>query len=281
SLVKNPIRQIEGTFDLLESFLLSILMMPIPQFLYNELRHLQTLKLHNCLIDSFANGMLSDSTQLKEIDLSNNVLTDVNSFLQHRWHLKSLNVSRNAISLIDLQSCPMIENIDVSYNIMTSISLPDTEYVYIKHINLSFNELQSTDFLNFKKLQLLETLDLSHNRISSLDTSVLNFAKLNRLDMSFNILRNLDLTDDLISKLTEDSLVANNLHAVTIYLGAVDNNLPLTFLKELFTPDNKRSIVVSGQDKCAIAEHLCNFICQWKVMERYWFNDQPSSCNQC
>ncbi|KAI0982771.1 hypothetical protein GJ496_004739 [Pomphorhynchus laevis] len=281
SLRKNPIRQIEGTFDLLESFLLPILTIPIPKLLYTELRYLQTLKLHNCMISSITNGMLSDSTQLKEIDLSNNILNDMNSFLQYRYNLKLLNVSRNAITSIDLQTCPIIENIDVSYNIITSIMLPDTEYVYIKHLNLSFNELQSTDFLNFKKLQRLETLDLSHNRISSLDTSDLNFAKLNRLDMSFNILRNLDLTDDLISKLTEDSLVANNLHAVTIYLGAVDNNLPLTFLKEFFTADNKRSIVVSGQDKCAIAEHLCNFICQWKVMERYWFNDQPSSCNQC
>ncbi|KAI0985981.1 hypothetical protein GJ496_000571 [Pomphorhynchus laevis] len=182
SLRRNPIHQIEGTFDSLESFnILPILMMPIPQFLYNELRHLQTLKLHNCMISSLTSNMLSDSTQLKEIDLSNNVLTDVNSFLQHRWHLKSLNVSRNAITSINLQTCSRIENIDVSQNIITSIMLPDTEYVYIKHFNLSFNSLQSTDFLNFKRLQRLETLDLSHNRISSLDTSGLNFAKLNRL----------------------------------------------------------------------------------------------------
>ncbi|KAI0984935.1 hypothetical protein GJ496_010478 [Pomphorhynchus laevis] len=99
--------------------------------------------------------------------------------------------------------------------------------------------------------------------------------------MSYNNWMNLDLTDDLISKLTEDSLLTNNMHKVTIYHGTIDHNLPLTFRVILFTADNKRSIVVSGQDKCAIAEHLCNFICQWKVMERYWFNDQPSSCNQC
>ncbi|KAI0984932.1 hypothetical protein GJ496_010477 [Pomphorhynchus laevis] len=305
SLARNNIFQIEGTFYFLESLILaenalntkitnaiqlsnivdinlsSILLMQIPEYLYNGLIHLRTLKLHNCMIYSLTNGMLSDSTQLKEIDLSHNILNDVNTLLQHRRHLKMLNVSRNAITSINLQTCPIIENIDLSSNRITSIMLPLINQIKIKYLNLSFNDLQSTDFLNFKKLSLLETLDLSHNRISSLDISGLKFAKLNRLDISYNILRNLDLTDDLILKLTEDSLLANNLAKVNIYFGHVDNYLPLTFQNEFFTPDNKRSIVVSGQDKCAIAEHLCNFICQLKVMERYWFNDQPSSCNQC
>ncbi|KAI0986307.1 hypothetical protein GJ496_010614 [Pomphorhynchus laevis] len=282
SLARNNIFQIEGTFNFLESLDLSSNII-IPQSFYNKLIHLRSLKLHNCMINLLDNNMLVWTNQLEVIDLSNNILSKVNSILRFRWQLKSLNLSRNSIASISLQTCPTIENIDLSYNVISSIFLPYTEHVYIKHLNLSFNDLQSTDFLNFKKLSLLETLDLSHNRISSLDTSGLNFAKLNRLDISNNYWMMINLNVDLISKLTEHSLVTNNWVLVDIDSDTTDNNLQnLTTYKKIFTtPDQFRSIDVAVQVNCSTGVQFCDFICQWKVMERYWFNDQPSTCGQC
>ena len=100
-------------------------------------------------------------------------------------NLVNLNLTNNKLTSLEL-SALMLETLDVSFNKLTSLDLPNAPI--LETLDAGFNKLE---YLNISA-PILETLDVSRNKLTSLELSA---PILETLDVSSNKLTSLDLSN--------------------------------------------------------------------------------------
>lgn len=108
-------------------------------------------------------GGLEYFTNLQELDVSGNELTDANFFFQHKFSgLTKLKIGANQLTGLNLNGCGQINYVDASQNQLTSVAFDAGSY--LNFIDLSYNQLTSLDL---SAQNLLNYVDLSNNKLTS------------------------------------------------------------------------------------------------------------------
>ena len=117
------------------------------------------IELNNKNIDNLTLNLLSEIEfkNLKEINLSNNIISDISPLKKFR-NLKIINLSKNKISNIDLlkeisKNNKEIENLNLSHNSINNVDiLKKNIFPEIKEINLDQNNLLQKDIDEIKSI---------------------------------------------------------------------------------------------------------------------------------
>lgn len=163
-----------------------------------------------------------EDTLLTSISADYNNLSKLENIDKHKG-LKSLYLSNNKLTDIDISKNTNLETVDISSNNLKNIAIDTTSGGNLKSLNLSKNNL-SIDSFDLSKYPLLETLNLSNNQI--VDVKLGEGEKLKKLDLSNNVLEEKTVKDlNLGSKvaLEEINLSSNNLTDISL-AGEEDNN---------------------------------------------------------
>lgn len=141
-----------------------------------------------------------DHSQVRELDLSNNLIRVVNQDLTCLGNLKILNLSYNQIEIVkDLGLLPNLVNLKLQKNKLEETNtLPD--FPALQSLNLWFNNLKDT--LGLEKYQNLEVLELYHNEIESV-VGIENMEKLRELKVEFNNIKDFSFVEVLQDKWLE------------------------------------------------------------------------------
>ncbi|XP_019865926.1 nischarin isoform X3 [Aethina tumida] len=107
-------------------------------------------------------------SELEEVDLSNNNLTEIDRTINLIPKLRTLILNDNKISTItNLSELSNLTSLSVSNNLITICNQLHTKVGNILYLNLSQNSIVSLK--GFNKLYSLETLDLNSNKITDVE----------------------------------------------------------------------------------------------------------------
>lgn len=107
-------------------------------------------------------------TNLKEMDLRNNNIREIDNTLCLVPNLETLTLIQNKIiSINNLQGLTKLINLNISANLLTDCDNLHTKLGNIKTLVLSQNNI--TSLRGFTKLYSLETLDVSCNKINDVE----------------------------------------------------------------------------------------------------------------
>lgn len=173
-----------------------------------------SLTMQFALLTDIGESSFMAAEQLKELDLSNNILTKLLAeCFQGARNLLDLNLSNNKINYLNsygLMHLENLKNLDLSNNEFVNFNieaLQSFNFVStLEKISLSFNKINS---INFTKISLnkIKTIDLTYNDLSSIE--IYNpTGSLKSLKCSRNNLTNIDFLKDL-KELTYLSLSYN------------------------------------------------------------------------
>ncbi|KAI8138278.1 hypothetical protein BJV82DRAFT_631712 [Fennellomyces sp. T-0311] len=182
----------------------------------------QSLILRRIGLEGITQTLANDpcaTSNLVNLNLSRNSLTDLPDILSNLRHLISLNVSSNLLPVIPavLFNMSQLQILDLSENRITDIphllpavlpnlvqlqlfgnllsSLPDTisEWTQMRCLRLGseFRGNRLTELPQTLGQMPLEELDISHNRLRHLPNSLSTLFNLVQLDVSYNLLQNL------------------------------------------------------------------------------------------
>ena len=130
--------------------------------------------------------------------------------------LKALKINNQFIIQINSKVYTYLNNLkslDLSHNVIATISKKIINLQYLKSLNLSDNFISYIPpFL--KELKYLEVLNLSNNKIEQIPTSIQFFPNLKTLNISQNIIEKLPMELGLISKLENLSIDKNEFTAI-------------------------------------------------------------------
>ncbi|XP_017775086.1 PREDICTED: leucine-rich repeat-containing protein let-4-like isoform X2 [Nicrophorus vespilloides] len=208
----------------------------------SELRKLARYKITylNLSFNNISNipNFVFNGTQIDQLFLENNNLSKINADTFHGMApLKDISLKHNLIKLIDPQSIPKAQIVELSYNKLETINanmfvnisymnILYLDYNYIKsidensfkgfigfRINLNFNKLR---YLCAKSIPAVKIVTLRGNQILVIDRNAfVNITNLYSVDVSLNCIqkRNLLLTEKYIEK---DSIQFDNCSSVDI-----------------------------------------------------------------
>jgi len=176
--------------------------------------------------------------KVRSLDLSGNLLTNINVDLSHFKALKTINLSGNRLTqLTSIYQLPSLQNLDISNNKL--IALPRLP-LKIQKINASKNQIAVVDCI--LKLSKLKELNLSNNSIVGIASSFFqecNLDKLERLDLSHNNLDCIAISIRSLSKLNYLNISNNNLVSLPIELGQCK------FLQTVLAANNRLDTIPS------------------------------------
>ena len=137
-----------------------------------------------------------ESSSLLDLDLSKNNLTNITWTSSSVPHLKSLNLSTNAMILFDFANyVPQLRVLDVSANKINDETLEclvQTRFPVLQTLIIANNSIKTIQGFNPDHLPNLETLSLSHNFINKIAAGAFDHPKLANIDLSYNSLKKLD-----------------------------------------------------------------------------------------
>lgn len=208
---------------------------------------LRKISLHNNVILEIEDGAFDSLHHLRELDLSKNSITCIIDFNLH--NLEVLNLSKNSIEQfrsadlpntyklrsLDLSEnkmphfpllplCNKLEYLNVSRNQIQSVNnteKPDQQpnLIFLRYLDLSYNQFSSITEEFFHRIRLLEVLNLSNNCISSFSfTNPDLLRNLRIINLSYNSLRSLTFRKNTLQSLEELFLQGN-------YLTTLDNQI--------------------------------------------------------
>ncbi len=158
--------------------------------------------------DTDGDGVISGSEaeNVTEIKYASKNLTEFSGFEYFR-HIKSLNLSGNSLTKIDLgMFASSLEELDLSYNQLTELSLSGTKalkVLYVPHNNLT----SCTGLSGMDLSSTLQTINASYNKLTSFKCT---YAKsLKNVDLSNNELTVCDL--EYCSAIVDLNLKGNHL----------------------------------------------------------------------
>ncbi|XP_051520898.1 oligodendrocyte-myelin glycoprotein-like [Myxocyprinus asiaticus] len=133
-------------------------------------------------------GILPDSLQhnIHFLNLSHNWLQNLDGFLSHFDHLRTLDISFNHLNHIPVGLPRALWDIRVSGNYIRQVEKNDTAYHWnLQSLDLSHNQLERVVFIN-NTLSSLQALNLSHNKFWTVPTNMPY--NLEMVDISHNFL---------------------------------------------------------------------------------------------
>lgn len=135
---------------------------------------------------------LQHITHLRRLKVAHNKLSAIPN-LGSLAHLIDLNLAHNAIPQLtsDLKKLPLLKNLDLSFNKITSIpSGIFTNRSKLQHLSLSSNKISSIEKGALDNLTSLETLLLNRNRLTTIPKNLfLNLNNLKHLELDKNRIR--------------------------------------------------------------------------------------------
>ncbi|XP_026469114.1 protein lap1-like [Ctenocephalides felis] len=151
---------------------------------------------------------------LKILNVCDNDLTRIPNAIQDLKNLSTLDLSKNAITIIpDLNQLQHLNILNLSLNPLDRI--PDTIYNTSTLTELYLNDTNLTYIVaNIGKLVNLSIFEIRENKLTSLPESICRLKKLTRLDVGQNELTNLPSSFGQLSSLTELSLDLNYLECL-------------------------------------------------------------------
>ncbi|KAI8419812.1 hypothetical protein MSG28_008454, partial [Choristoneura fumiferana] len=158
----------------------------------DDLKHVKYLNLSKNYIDHLDYESFASMTNLQNLDLSFNRLqnlpdqTFVNNFI-----LRYVNMSNNYFDAIKRLNIKIFHPeggvLDLSYNGLSSLSMPNGEGLRLMHLSLHANEITDVSLVELSFQKDLKILDLSDNKITELDESSLRLpSNLVTLELSRN-----------------------------------------------------------------------------------------------
>ena len=81
--------------------------------------------------------------------------------------LTELKASNNKLAELDLSSATVLDTLDVSKNLLTSVTLPNPSTKTLKHLYLQDNKLTTSGIVNLGDNTAILTLNLSDNDLNS------------------------------------------------------------------------------------------------------------------
>jgi len=194
---------------------------------------------------------ISDLTGIEAFSNLNSLIANSNNLISMDFslpELRSLSVSYNGISDINLLNFPLIESLNLRNTNITSIDLSAVPFLEV--LNLRNTNITSIDL---STVPLLEVLNLNYNELQTLDVS--NNTLLEDLQIADNSISNLDIT-----MCTELEL-----------LSAFDNNL---LEIDLSQNTNLRIALITGNN----FENL-NFTTNTMISQLFVGNSELTSLN--
>lgn len=168
-------------------------------------------------------------------------------------HLKSIDFSNNKdlleVNLYLISDFIYLQRLKISNTKMKQFSIyfnnTNGKYLHIDTIDLSYNQLETIDFLQYL---IYNTLDLSGNQIKILDIQQIHFRhgmyellSMNFLNLSFNQMEKVSINWNNESPhtidLSKNKLQAIELHGQTTYLLFLNHNPELSILPTKFNLD--------------------------------------------
>lgn len=182
-------------------------------------------------------------TRLRTLDLSDNRLTNLPTWLDELEHLQTLILSGNTglptelfIPLIPtlqtLELCAMewtqlptsvyrlssLKSLDISNNGIEKLGVELGRLTQLKHLNASGNALKRLP-KTIGQLSQLRSLDLGHNQLTQLPNTLGQCQQLDHLDLSNNRLRVLPRTMGQLTQLSELIISENRLKRLPTSIG--------------------------------------------------------------
>ncbi|XP_073334852.1 transforming growth factor beta activator LRRC32 [Pagrus major] len=201
---------------------------------------LTKISLHNNVILEIEDRAFDLLNHLTELDLSKNSISCITDF--NLYNLTVLNLSQNSLELFQssgstscykLQSLDLSENkmshfpllpvdnklqyLDISRNRLQSINVtgkPEKRalFRYLRHLDMSYNQLRSLPESFFYCMLSLEVLNVSNNCLGSFSVTNQNLLQTVKIvDLSFNSLQSLTFKENTLPLLEELFLQGNDL----------------------------------------------------------------------
>ena len=185
-----------------------------------ELTNLKSLNLENNLLEEFP-AIICKSKLLKELDMSNNLLTIIPEDITKLINLKSIDLSSNQLQVIPyiLNELHLLETINLSNNRIANCSSEISGFQNVKSLNLSGNDIKEIP-TDIGELTNLSELIISHCNLDSLPQEFGNLTNLRVLDLGNNELDETDLSFSInnLSNLFVLSLASNQIQKLPQFL---------------------------------------------------------------
>lgn len=146
---------------------------------------LQSLLLGKNNLTLSSTSFLSGLTNVENLDLAQFNLTKIPTEISTLSHLKSLNLSNNAITYFSaLNGMSSLQEINISNNNLSALPSEITSLTPLKSLNVSNNNI--SQFTNLQNLQNLEWLSLENNALVNIPAEISNLQNLIHLNLSRN-----------------------------------------------------------------------------------------------
>ncbi|KAK5980632.1 Insulin growth factor-binding protein complex acid labile subunit [Trichostrongylus colubriformis] len=234
----------------------------VSPYVFSDCAHLNSLNLSHNHISQLFHDSLTKCPLLKRIDLSNNRLVSLADALPQASAVRRLDVSRNRLELLQWSELPpRLEHLTADSNIITLLGAASKSKV--RAVSLRGNRIEQLSADQIP--DAVEMLDLSANRIQHIAPGT--FA-------SKTTLRSLDLSDNHLTELSEESIVADGVHSIDVSL----QGNPLRCSCE-FHWIKKHEVVKRKVNVVGMSETLCMHPVNGKVIALDAVDTKDLLCN--
>jgi Leucine-rich repeat (LRR) protein len=101
-------------------------------------------------------------------------------------NLLCLDISDNNVMMSQLLNLSNLEELDMQYNNMTSITLPEHPFPRLCSLKLSFNKISPSHIIELSKLKNLQKLEIASNDLCTLPSDLSGFVSLVELSLASN-----------------------------------------------------------------------------------------------
>ncbi|XP_049524046.1 slit homolog 3 protein-like isoform X2 [Dermacentor silvarum] len=264
---KNHIRSLQGMLSLPELFELDLrfnAIETIDEKYFSGMANLRSLLLSSNKIQHLPRMLFKDTKKLKYVEFRSNRITMINALFDDLRYLEVLDLSRNVITDIDdlmASRMPYLKTINLEDNRINVIPEISASNAMIERVLLNRNQINEVRHGAFASLEAMSRVEMSNNSLSSLDKSVFHAdSKLEHLALSGNDITSIRGTFRNIHWIKELVLAFNEIEDIT------DAFKELALLRVLSLRNNFVSHVRDGtfSDNPGLVEiNLSNNKIQW------------------
>ena len=161
---------------------------------------------------------------LVELDISNNILDSIPSYIGNRTGMTKLWAAGIDLSQFPSQALNLVnlELLDLGRNIITTVPSGISALTKLKSLNLSGNEIASLPETMGNLTALSDLLDVSINELTSLPQAIGNFTLLKRLNIDHNMIAALPTSIGNCASLTRLDAEVNCIASLPSTIGGLD-----------------------------------------------------------